>query len=217
MQLFCRFFIILVTICIFSSYSAVFASGLDSEINNVLLTEKDFPGYKLLQQIKLADTWPIIKDLPDIMRYPENPPSGSGGNALDILTGASLSMNKNDGIRQDWGGINDRSWVFIEYGYYSYNDQAINSLKYMVYERGIPLYSCYAYPRNPYFPVYSNYPYAQNIPVCRKINIGDLGYFVSSPTGGCIMFVKGHCIFMVDSCRQDLEDKVAGILVKKAK
>jgi hypothetical protein len=66
------------------------------------------------------------------------------------------------------------------------------------------------------YPPHYNFPGNYYSPSCRRLNYGDLSYFVSVPTGGgVIYFTKGRYIFMVDAPQQSLEDQIVNVILAK--
>jgi hypothetical protein len=180
------------------------ASSL-KRISDVILKKTDMPAFTLQNQVNLSYHWSVVKSIPDYMKNPENLDIST--NPLDPpmvlkkgLDYPIVDITKKDGIRQNWlSGSTPGIQVAVEYGQYDTPLTAQNSLRYLVYNRVSPVISAVGYTAS-----------------CRRLNYGDLSYFVSAPTGGgLIYFTKGNYIFMVDSVHQSLQDEVVKIILQK--
>jgi hypothetical protein len=197
---------------------------MDKKIKNIMLDKKDMPGFSLVQDITLAQVWPVVKSIPDYMQNPENPTVT--GKIMDFKnpdkTLVTQEITRKDAARQKWETSDlEYRWVTIDYGYYDSPQVARNSLKYIVYQKlaVIPLATPHPNKGYPQVPgiLPGQHPHdGQFRPTCRKLDYGDLSYFVNNPTGrGSVYVAKGRYIFMVDSNQQSVENNVIKMILAK--
>lgn len=171
---------------------------------DLILKESDLPGLNLTNPLETAISWPVVQELPDYMQNPENPSSTAGYNSYPATGTAVLSSTSVEGIRQQWSDSNNQALLTVDYAKYNSPEDAQKGLLYMVYKGT----------QTGGYDYYSNY--YNYIPTCRKINFGDLSYWVTTPYGGGILyFTKGPYYFMVDSYQQTIEDQAAQKLLEK--
>lgn len=169
---------------------------------DLILKASDLPGLNLTNPFETAISWPVVQELPDYMKNPENPYSPYSYNS-PVAGTVVLSSTSVEGIRQQWSNSNNQAVLTVDYAKYNSPEDAQNGLLYMVYNGNQTAGYNYS--------TYQNY-----IPTCRKVNFGDLAYWVTTPYGGGILyFTKGSYYFMVDSYQQTIEDQAAQKLLEK--
>jgi hypothetical protein len=184
------------------------ARGQDLNLDPVILQDGDLPGLQLQEASTVSDLWPLVKDLPDYMRQPENPPPSIEN--INVENSFVMVNDYNDGWEQSWGNVGNTLWAKIEYGYYLNPQHALDALCYIVYNRDLPEFYNYYFWNDYYYNYHS-------VPNCRKLNYGDASYFVTplEGGGGFVFLVKGHFIFMVDGMQQSMEDTIIALLLSR--
>jgi hypothetical protein len=184
------------------------SSELNVNINQVVLQEGDLAGLQLQNASTVNALWPLVKNLPDYMRQPENPPPDIEN--INIDSSFVIVEDYSDGLLQNWSSYDNTIWAKIEYGYYINPQHARDAICYIVYNRNLPEFYNYWFWNDYYY----NY---HQVPNCRKLNYGDLSYYVTplEGGGGFIFMVKSHFIFMIDSLQQSVEDQIIQVLLSK--